>query len=323
MALLIVYCDQSMLEIRALKLFLALADELHFGRTAEALGISQSVLSTQMLRIEDRIGTRLFERGRRSAVSLTTAGATFLAEARLAVEHVERAERIGQMAGRGAAGPVNIGFVFSAALNGCLVDALTAIRTCLPGLDVRAEPMETPEQIAAIVDGRIDLGFIRPYEAPASGIETRIVHRDTLLVALADDHRSSGCAAITLSDLANETFIFPRFGDDNGFGQTIDRLSRHGGFSPAHTLPTRDFVTAIALVAAGYGVVLAPSTMTRLGIDGVTYRRLADQNEDVQLALAWRRGAVSPLMNAVLGAIGGIAPAQNKSAATTVPRSAP
>ncbi|MFD1787564.1 LysR family transcriptional regulator [Sphingomonas floccifaciens] len=115
-----------MIELKAMRLFVALADELHFGRTANRLGIAQSALSTQVLRIEDRLGALLFDRGRRSAVSLTQVGRIFLVEARAAIAQVERAERIGRMAGRGEAGPARIGYVLSAALSGALPNALSA-----------------------------------------------------------------------------------------------------------------------------------------------------------------------------------------------------
>lgn len=291
-----------MLDTRALQMVLALAEELHFGRTADRLGISQSVLSMQVLRTEDRIGTRLFERGRRSAVSVTAAGRTFLAEARAAVAQMERAERIGRMAGRGEAGPAQLGFVLSAALSGCLTQALAAIRLALPDLDIRAEPMETPEQIAAIADARLDLGFLRPRATYPANVCTRVVHSERMLIALAANHPLAGETRIAPAALARETFIFPQFTDTEGFGDTIERLSAAGLFRPEASLRTRDFVTAVSLAAAGYGIVLAPRSIAYLGIAGIVFRPLAGHDDEAQLAVAWREGANPRVLDVVLSA---------------------
>jgi DNA-binding transcriptional LysR family regulator len=289
-----------MIELRALKLFAALADTLHFGRTAEQHGVAQSVLSAQIRRIEDRIGARLLERGRRSSVALTPAGRTFLAEARLVIEQAGRAERIGRMAGRGEAGPARIGFVLSAALSGVLPDALAAIRHALPALTIEAEPMETPEQIAAIADGRLDLGFIRPRPSYPPGVQVRTVHSEDMLVALASDHPLAARPSIASSDLAGETFIFPQFGDSEGFADTIARLSGTGFFHPGPTLRTRDFVTAISLAAAGYGVVLAPRCMRNLRLDNIVFRPLSDHRECADLIVAYSRHANQRLIDVLL-----------------------
>lgn len=288
-----------MLETRALAFFIALADELHFGRTAERLGLAQSALSTHILRLEDRLGTRLFARGRRSAVQLTPAGRTFLAEARLAVAQAARAEQIGRMAGRGEAGPAHLGYVLSAALSGSLVTALGAIRNTLPELAVVAEPMDTPQQLAALLDGALDIGFIRPRAIYPAQIETMIVHRDALLLGLAASHPLARLDRVPPSALASETLIFPQFGDGGDFDTTVDRLSRRGGFVPSKILKTRDFITAIALVAAEHGVVIAPQVMAKLGIGEIIFRPIDGYDDQADLCLAWRVGANHSLTQVV------------------------
>jgi DNA-binding transcriptional LysR family regulator len=289
-----------MLDPRALRMFVALAEERHFGRTAERLGVAQSVLSTQILRLEDRIGARLFSRGRRSVVSITPAGEVLLVEAQSAIAQLERAERIGRMAGRGEAGTANIGFVFSAVMSGVFPTALTAIRDALPQLAIAAEPMETPEQIAALADGRLDVGFIRPRPTYPENVEAHVLHAEALLVALAADHPLAGRAALSPGDLAGETFIFPQFGANDGFAETTARLLGNGAFEPARTLRTRDFVAAISLASAGYGIVLAPTCMRRMQLDSIVYRPLTGQHEAVHLAVAWNRHANPRLVETVL-----------------------
>lgn len=290
-----------MLELRALRLFIALAEERHFGRTAERNGIAQSVLSAQIARIEDRIGTRLFERGRRAAVTLTPAGRTFLTEARATVAQAERAERIGRMAGRGEAGQARIGYVLSAALSGLLPARLAAIRQALPLIEIEAVPMETPEQIAAIADGRLDLGFIRPRAAYPAGVSACILHREAMLIALPAADPLAERPRLTAAQLADATFIFPQFGDSDGFSDAIARLAARGGFTPRATLATRDFVTALSLCAAGYGVVLTPLCMTKLALEGVVFRPLTDHRDEAHLAMLWSQGTSPRLRDVAIG----------------------
>ena len=289
-----------MIELRALKLFINLAEELHFGRTADRCGIAQSALSTQIRRIEDQIGARLFERGRRSDVKLTRAGRTFLTEARALIEQAERAERIGRMAGRGEAGPARIGFVLSAAMSGVLPAMLAAVRRSLPDIAIEAEPIDTPEQIAAIADRRLDLGIIRPRPIYPPGVRVQLVHSEDLLVALAADHPLAARPSIASADLAGETFIFPQFSDSNGFADTIARLSGSGLFRAGSTLRTRDFVTAISLAAARYGVVLAPRCMSNLRLSDIVFRPLSDHQDQAHLVAAWSEHSNARLVEVVL-----------------------
>lgn len=288
-----------MLETRSLGHFIALAEELHFGRTAERLGLAQSALSTHIQRLEDRLGTRLLERGRRSNVRLTRAGQTFLTEARLVVAQAARAEQIGRMAGRGEAGPAHIGYVFSAALGGTLVAALRAIRVQLPALTVTIDQMDTPQQLAALEDGALDIGFIRPRPTYPDAVETMIVHRDPLLIGLASSHPLARQTKISLASLASETLIFPQFGDGGDFDTTIDRLSERGGFPNSRVLKTRDFVSAMTLVAAEHGVLIAPQVIANLGVGEIVFRHIEEFQEEAELVLAWHRDANEALVRVI------------------------
>lgn len=293
-----------MIELRALQMFLLLAEELHFGRTAEALGIAQSALSNQIRRIEDKIGARLFERGRRSAVSMTPAGHTFLAEAKATIAQAQRAEDIGRMAGRGEAGHARIGFVLSAALSGVLSGSLGYVRRELPLMKIDAEPMETPEQIDGIAHGRLDVGFIRPRAVYPPGIEVQVVHKEGLLIAMCSGHALADKDRILAQDLASETFISPQFNDTDGFAETIVRLSTVGGFDAAPAMRTCDFVTATALAGAGYGMVLAPVCMAHIHRRDVVFRRIHDFDFEVQIVLAWNLKANLRLVETLLDGCG-------------------
>ncbi len=289
-----------MIETRSLVAFLALAEELHFGRTAERLGLAASVLSSRISRIEDLTGAKLFERGRRSAVSLTLAGRMFRDEALAAARQIERAEMIARMAGRGEAGPARIGFVTSAALTGCLTAVLQGVRTRLPDLDIQAEPMDTPEQIGAVAEGRLDLGLIRPRTSYPDGVMSEVVHSEGLMVAVAVDHRLAAELELDAAALAGESFIFPQFSEPDGFSSSMDRLARSGLFEVGSSLRTKDFVSAVALAAAGYGVALAPASVSHLQLAGVRYLRISDHRDQVELVAIWRREGNARLVEAAV-----------------------
>lgn len=279
------------LDSRQIRSFVVLCEEMHFGRAAERLGIAQSALSGQIRRIEDVLGTRLLERGRRAAVALTAAGRTFHDEALATIRQLDRAERIGRLAGRGAAGNATLGYVFSAAVNGVLARALGAIRAVLPDVTLSATPLETPEQVAALLEARIDMGFLRPRPVYPPGINARIIYREPLLLALSSGHRLATMESITAADLANETFIIPQVSANMGLLASVTALAKVGGFSLKPPLNTGDFVTAANLAAAHYGIVLAPKSLANVGIPGMKYREIARYDGTVDLALAWRTDA--------------------------------
>lgn len=289
------------IESRLLHCFVELASDLHFGRTASRLGIVQSALSGHIARLEDIIGGRLLDRGKRAAVRLTPLGTTFLAEARDAVAQLERTERIGRRAAQGAAGPALLSYVFSAALSGVLTTALRAAAQTLPLVELNAVAMETPEQLRRIADARIDAGLLRPQDAYPPGIMAQVVHREPLLVAMADNHALASKPRVDAVDVARERFIVPQVAQSIELRRVVRDLAVAGGVRAPNTLNTGDFITAACMAAAGSGIVLGPESLMHLSIAGVTYREVSDFNGEVELALAWR-GKATPLVNAILAA---------------------
>lgn len=296
----IAYRDYNLLDSKSLSLFVLLAEELHFGRTAARLGVAQSVVSTHLKRLEDLLGAKLVSRGRRSAVRLTPTGQTFLAEARAVLDQLRKAEQIGRLAGRGEAGDVSVGYVFSAAVSGLLTTSLKSIRAAMPALVVTAEPMETPRQIAAISSGMLDLGFIRPRPIYPENVEAEIIHWDMLVLALPATHPLAAEERIDPATLAAERFIVPHFGEPSGLSDSVRSLARLGDFRPLPFVETRDFVTAISLVGAGQGISLIPRSVSRLRLEGVCFREIAGELDQVELALIWRRGGSERLASIIL-----------------------
>lgn len=292
-----------MLESRSLAHFVTLAETLHFGRAAEQLNVAQSVLSVTIRRLEDRLGTALLVRGGRASVRLTHAGDVFLGEARATLARLGQAERIGKLAGRGEAGPLLIGYVFSAAMCGVLPGLLKALHERLPMLAIRPVQMETPEQLLAITDGRLDVGLIRSRPAYPSSVAVRTVHEEPLLLALAPHHPLARVATIRPADLAGQSFIMPHFRESGGLVDHLERLAHHGGFALQDVHPASDFVTALSLAAGGYGVVLAPRSLSMLGLPGIVFREITGHDDRVALALAWRDTNPAPMIEPVLAAV--------------------
>jgi DNA-binding transcriptional LysR family regulator len=290
-----------MLDTRQLHAFAAVAETLHFGRAADRLDIAQSALSRQIRDLEERLGTRLLNRGRRAAVSLTDAGRTLLEEARVALEALERAERAARRAGRGEVGRIEIGYVASAALTGVLPAALGRFRTTHPEVVLEASLQETPSQLTALADGRLDVGFVRPRALYPSGIDARILHEEALLLAVHARHPLAR-RPVTLARLADERFVLPQFDESAGFAEHLAALARGGGFEPRAPIKVRDFITAIAFAAAGYGVVPVPRSLATLALPDVVYRPIEGYAGIAQLAVAWRRQGLSPAAQAFVTA---------------------
>jgi DNA-binding transcriptional LysR family regulator len=288
-----------MLDSRLLEAFVAVAETLHFGRAADRLQCAQSVLSRQIRALEQQVGTQLLRRGRRSAVGLTDAGSALLSESRTALAQLERAAVSARRAGRGEIGRLAIGYVASAALSGVLPRSLADFRVARPQVEIDLLAMETPRQLAALDDGSLDLGFLRPRSVYPEGVETRVVHQDDVLLAMATRHRLAHGQVDPIA-LAHERFIVPQFDEQDGFGELLQQLVRHGAFQPGPVLRVRDFVTAVTLAAAGYGLALVPRSVTAVALSGVVYRPISGFKGAVALVAAWRRNNPSPVLQALV-----------------------
>lgn len=292
-----------MVDPRALRYFLAVARDLHFGHAADRIHIAQSAVSTQIARLEQDLGVRLLNRAKRAVVTLTDAGRRFEIEARAALNQLDRADRIGRQLGRGEAGDIDIGYVTSAALSGLLPATLQRFRESKPDVNVRVMPMETPRQLSAIEDGSIDIGFIRPRPSYPAGLSTRIIQQDALLLALAEDHPRAATTTVRPADLVMETFVAPDFHETAGFAEYLAILGNLAGSPIKPTISVSDFITALSLADAGYGVVLVPASYANLTLNRLVYRTIEGFAEQVQLAVAWRSADIMPTTSAFLNTL--------------------
>jgi DNA-binding transcriptional LysR family regulator len=190
----------------------------------------------------------LLARRKRSAVALTDAGVFFLVEARRALEQVERAEAAGRRAGRGELGHVSIGHSASAAVSCVLSAAIRAYRAQRSDVALHLDEMESPKQLAAIIESRLDVGFIRSRTDYPDGVSASVIKQERLLLALPADHRLAQALEIKVLEvetLSNETLILPQFEEDPGFTDYVTDFVAAVRPTPEQTYPVRGLPTAL------------------------------------------------------------------------------
>ena len=282
------------MELRHLRYFVAVAEELHFGRAAEKLHISQPPLSMQIRALEDELGVVLLNRTQRH-VSLTQAGNAMLHEARQILSQVEQAVQTTRRAGRGEIGELAIGFISIADYN-VLPVILREFRHAYPLVNLALKESTTDAQIDDLINGRIDVGLLLPpINEPA--LESVAVLREPLIAALPQQHplaRKPG--AIALAGLADAPFIlFPRHRAPGLYDDVLS-FCRGAGFSPRIGQEAIQMQTIISLVSAGLGVALIPESLRNLQRTGVVYKSLKETSPLTEIHLAWRRGDPLPAL---------------------------
>ena len=280
-------------ELWQLRYFVAVAERLHFGRAAEALHISQPPLSRAIRALEERLGVALLARSRRR-VELTAEGSRFLEEARRLISQLERAVLELRGMASGEQGRLRIGFV-SLADYGVLPGLLKAYKTARPGAQLALREMLSPDQAAALVAGELDFGLLLPPVAGAARLDHVVVQRERFVIALPSKHRlARGKGRLRLAELAGEPFVMiprriaPRLYD------IVAQLAAQAGISLNIAQEAIQMQTVVSLVSSGLGAAIVPASIANLGRRGVTYRELADRHPQLDLWLAWRRGALGP-----------------------------
>ena len=259
------------MELRHLRYFLAVADELHFGRAAARLHISQPPLSQQIRQLEEELGFDLFLRTRRR-VRLTDAGHAFREEAQAVLERLAKATLAAQRVARGETGALAVGFVASATY-AVLPRLYRRFRERQPGVSLTLSEMSTAEQVEALRAGQIQVGLARtPVGDEALAAEP--LREEPLVLALPARHRLAARRALALRALADEPFVlFPRE-PRPGWVDVVQAACRGAGFRPIVAQEVLELSAAVTLVAAGIGVTLVPESAQALRIGGVVYRPL-------------------------------------------------
>jgi DNA-binding transcriptional LysR family regulator len=287
-------------ELRHLRYFVAVAEELHFGRAAQRLHIAQPPLSQQIRRLEQELGVRLFLRTNRR-VELTDAGRAFLVEARLTLAQAEHAAEVASRAARGEVGQLTIGYMASAELN-VFPRLLPTFRKRHPEVELVFQLLGQSEQLQMLHDGQIHAGFLR---LPASdwALTVKPIVREPLVVVLPERHRLARQRSLALPALRDERFmLFPRrFAPE--YYDALMAVFRQAGVEPRIAHDSSRLYTTLSLVATGRGVTLAPKCVEQLARPGIVCRPLRPRVPDFETGLAYDPGNPSRLLRAFVAVV--------------------
>lgn len=282
------------MEMRHLRYFCVLAEQLHFTKAALLLNVAQPALSHQIKQLEEELGARLVERTNRR-VRLTAAGEVFRDRAARILEQVDQAARETARAGQGEAGTLIIGVV-STAVCSVLPELLRNLRREAPEILIDIREMEPAEQVEALKRETIDIGLLF-LSIQDPDFDSVLVSKERLILALPKGHPVAAMEKVRLGDLVRETFLIPRRQPVAGFHEVVLETLRAGGIPSPRLQPTRLLQTAVFLVAGRLGVALVPESFRRhLRVRGCIYRDIAGTPAHADLIGLWRRGNPPPVL---------------------------
>ena len=289
------------IELRQLRYFVTVAEELHFGRAAARLHMTQPPLSQTIFALEALFGAALFDRNRRG-VALTPAGAALLPEARRLLAQAGELAALVERAALGEAGKLVLAFVSSADYS-VLPPFLRAYRAAYPQVQITLQEATSDLQLDDLLNGRIDAGLLippLPDKAKAALDYLPVLNEPLILAAPADLPGLGGKHAIDLRSLPPlPLIIFPRPISPSLY-DAILAVFRAAGMTPAIGQEAIQMQTIVSLVSAGMGIALVPESVSKLQRPGVEYRPLAQATPLVETGLAWRRDNNSPVLKGFL-----------------------
>lgn len=289
------------MELRHLRYFVVVAEELHFNRAAERLHIQQPPLSTQIRQLERELGVQLFERTTRS-VALTEAGAEFLAQARAILDSVDESVEAARRAANGLAGTLRVGFSGTATYS-LLPIIARLVRQELPGAALRTQGELLAAPLTdALLNNRLDVGFGRLHYAQP-GLQSQVIRRELLSVMLPEEHPLADRDAIDLHDLADDPFVTTPSRAGSAIFEATIAACKTAGFFPQIIQEASQTATLVSLVAGGFGVALMPESVRHLRVTGAVHRPLASPVTHTELQLIWPTDADAPLLKRFLSIV--------------------
>lgn len=274
------------MDFKRLKYFIAVAEELHFGRAAARLEMAQPPLSRQIAALEDQLGVKLFDRAR-NQVRLTDAGAVLLDRAREILADLDSAYRETRQVGQGRAGRLRIAFVGSAT-HGPLPTFIKSYRSHYPEVDLSLSSMNNAELERSLIQRDIDIAVARP-RLKGDEFRSALLIHEPLILALPDSSEAARrTGKLQLSDVAGETFVLYPRRPRPSFADHILQTCADAGFVPAEQVFAQDYQTAISLVAVGVGVAMVPRSVSFSARSGVTYRDYEGNNPGTSLTVQAR-----------------------------------
>ena len=292
------------IELRPLRYFVAVAEEMHFGRAAARLHMTQPPLSQTIQALESQLGTPLFSRTRRS-VALTAAGRALLPEAQRLLMQAESLPALVQRAAAGESGQLRLAFVSSADYS-VLPIALREFRSAYPAVQIDLREATSDVQLEELAAGNIDLGILIPPvpDKLKTILDYFPVLTEPLVLALpADSKLATATRKVSLKSFAGlPLIIFPRRLAPALHDQILGCF-RDAGLTPSIEQEAIQMQTIVGLVAAGMGIALVPQSVSNLKRPGVEYRALKEASPLVEIGLAWRRDNTSPVLQSFLDLI--------------------
>ena len=278
------------MNLRHLQYFVTLAEELHFRRSAERLGITQAPLSLAIQSLETELGARLFHRTQRSVV-LTEAGHALIDDARAILSRVEHAKESVWQTVSGQVGRLRVGITNATSLTPLFPGLIHAYRMQRPQVDLSLHELSSLQQIASLDSRDIDVGFLRlPPNVPPNELVLTEWIEEPLLVAMHAGHRLATVASIKIKDLHSEPFIaYPRMAGVSVFEQ-IHALCSKRGFEPDIVQEAQQASTLVGLTATGLGIAIVPASLKTIAMPGVVFRELDEKDTKTTLYIAHRRG---------------------------------
>ncbi len=285
------------IELRHLKYFLAVAEDLHFRKAAERLFISQPGLSRQIKQMETELGFLLFDRTNKK-VALTKSGEYLKKEVSITLKHLEDAITHAKYLNQGLVGQINFGYVGSAMQN-VLPDLLLKIREENSNIHYNLKEMENPDQIEALLSQEIDLGFVRLKRIPR-GLKIHPVFEDTFSLVLPKDHPLNKENFRNLSQLKEEPFILFEQAYSPDYFDQVMQIFKDSGFSPIISHNTVHASTIFKLVENNFGISIVPTTL-QFGYNGnIKFIELIKISQRTVLSVAWNSSNRNPILPKIL-----------------------
>lgn len=282
-----------MIDIRRLQLFVAVAEELHFGRAAARVGMAQPPFSHQIRRLETELNLTLLTRNSRN-VALTSAGVELLIFARDLIERRDRIVDHVRQTANGHAGTLRLGFSASSAI-GLLSKIVKRFREEVPGAVLELDDRDGVDVGAAIRRGEIDVAIVRaPFEAP--DLEVELIYEEPFVVVMPADHPLAKLTSVRPDDLSGNSFVlFPRTASA-GLHDTIIGICIRAGFSPEISQEANAWLSIMGLVESGFGITIAPKSAQSVCPPTLICRAIVGTDACASLAMAAKRNASNPLI---------------------------
>jgi DNA-binding transcriptional LysR family regulator len=295
------------MELRQLRYFLAVAEELHFGRAAIRLHIAQPSLTQQIQNLESELGVQLFARSKRQ-VELTEAGQLFLSEVRLVLADVERSIRVAQRAGRGESGRLILAYA-GATLYNVMPPILERFYAQYPDVDLTVSEVSTENQLPLLDQNAIHVGILHP-PIRRSNIAYEVIFREPMILAIPENHPLAVCTKIAPEQLVDEPFIlFPQNQGPWLYDQIIS-MCQQVGFSPHVVQEICPPNAVLGLVAANIGIAFVAASLQTVPRPGVVYRPISAQPIELETAVAWQKTSVSQVLQTFLNVVRKVAQQQ-------------